>query len=252
MTIALVDADLVAYRCAASCEPSKTRLELEPLSLAIARADELMNRILASTNASNYRAFLTGSSNFRKIIYPEYKANRKRTPLPEHLNDVREFLINDWKAEVSAGYEADDSIGIHAGENTVICSIDKDLRQIPGWHYHFVNDVFSEVQEPEAEYNYWQQVLTGDRSDNIIGIHGIGPAKAQKLLAFGDYLNVCKEAYKNANMTTLDLNMVLLRILRSETEYNHIMETIHENTIKEEQREESPKESSSEDSTEVS
>ena len=70
--IALIDMDLVCFRCAASAEE-------DDLGIAIYRMNELLDQILEKTGATEYRAFLTGEDNFRKQIYPEYKANRTQT-----------------------------------------------------------------------------------------------------------------------------------------------------------------------------
>lgn len=175
MTTALVDMDIVAFRTAAASEA-------EPVDIAILRADKLMRDILEATQASRYLGFLTGSNNFRKEINPDYKANRKDKPLPIHLNDIREYLVTEWKISVTDGYEADDALGFHQTDTTVICSIDKDLLQIPGRHYNFVKQEFIEVTELDGLRHFWKQMLIGDVSDNIKGVDGIGPKKAAKLI----------------------------------------------------------------------
>jgi 5'-3' exonuclease len=77
-------------------------------------------------------------------------------------------------------------------ENTIICGIDKDLLQIPGRHYRWpiyrYGKVIREsehltITEEEGWRNYFTQMLTGDSSDNIIGVEGIGIKKAAKLLS---------------------------------------------------------------------
>jgi len=83
---ALLDQDLVCFRCAASAEH-------DDLGIAIYRLDELVDTILAKTGASSYRAFLTGSTNFRKQVYPEYKANRTQ-PKPVHLEALRNYSLD--------------------------------------------------------------------------------------------------------------------------------------------------------------
>jgi len=106
MTTALIDADIVAYRCSASCQ--KQGITVDPVEVAIMRTDELMQRILFDTAAEHYYPYLTGSNNYRFKYYPEYKANRKDTPKPQWLEQVREHLVLNWNAQVSDGCEADD------------------------------------------------------------------------------------------------------------------------------------------------
>jgi 5'-3' exonuclease len=61
-------------------------------------------------------------------------------------------------------------------------TIDKDLDMIRGWHYNFVKEQLYYVTEKEAIKNFYTQILTGDRVDNIPGLKGIGPVKAKKIL----------------------------------------------------------------------
>jgi DNA polymerase-1 len=80
-------------------------------------------------------------------------------------------------------YEADDLMAMTQGPNSVICSVDKDLLQVPGFHFNFVKNTFSYVEEIEGWRIFDTQVLTGDDSYGIVGLYGIGPAKAKKILA---------------------------------------------------------------------
>jgi 5'-3' exonuclease len=64
-----------------------------------------------------------------------------------------------------------------------VVSIDKDMAQIPGWHVNPTKDDFPRwVSEEEADYFLALQWLTGDSTDGIPGLPGIGPKKAEKLL----------------------------------------------------------------------
>jgi len=227
--IALVDGDIIAYRSAASCEPTKIKSERESLDEAIFRCDQLVYRVLNDTQSSEYRIFLSGTDNFRKNLDPNYKANRASQRRPEWLDPVREFLIREWKAEVCTGYEADDAIGISANENTIICSIDKDLRQIPGDHYNFVKQEFSTISDREAAYNFWSSLLIGDTSDNVRGIDGIGPVGARRTLADVDperMESVVRGIYQDDERFVLVYR--LLRILRSREELHQIENVISE------------------------
>jgi 5'-3' exonuclease len=113
--------------------------------------------------------------------------------------------------------EADDYLGINQNESSIICSIDKDLLQVPGKHYNFVKKEFYEVDEETGFRNFYTQLLTGDTSDNIKGIAGIGPVKAKKALADSfteqEMFSVVRDMYKNDEW--MIMNGRCLHILRS-------------------------------------
>jgi 5'-3' exonuclease len=99
------------------------------------------------------------------------------------------------------------------GGTTVICSIDKDLLQIPGKHYNFVKKVFQEVTSDQGLKFLYMQSLIGDRSDNIIGVAGIGPVKAERALEEllpEEWYDKCRELYSDDER--FHLNMKLLYI----------------------------------------
>lgn len=213
MTTALIDTDIVAFRCAASAET-------EDVEIAILRADKLMRDIVENTQADSYVASLTGADNFRKQINPQYKANRKDKVPPQHLTAVQQFLMSEWKAEPTYGFEADDMLGMLQTPETVVCSIDKDLLQIPGKHYNFVKGEFYEVSELDGLRFFYKQALIGDKADNIFGVDKIGPVKAGKLL---DHLTDEKDMYNTVckmynDPDRLEMNLDCLWIWRNEDE----------------------------------
>ena len=174
----LVDADIVAYRCAAA---SANDTE----AIACWQVSEMMNRILHETNALSYKSFLSGSGNFRYGIYPDYKANRRDLPKPVHLQAVREHLVKAWNSSVTDGIEADDAMGIAQYsllDETCIASIDKDMLMIPGHHYNFVKQEFTHVSPLEGLRNFYKQLIMGDRSDNIPGYDGKMRVKVPQFL----------------------------------------------------------------------
>jgi hypothetical protein len=177
MTIALIDGDIVAYRCAAASAN-------EPVDVATLRASELVQRILHEVKADSYNLYLTGSDNFRFKYNPDYKANRKDLPKPEHLQAVREHLVVEWKASVEEQQEADDAMGIEQmrTQDTVICTIDKDLLMIPGYHYNFVTGVYREQFALDAIRHFYWQLIMGDRTDNIFGFDGKARQSVPKFL----------------------------------------------------------------------
>jgi hypothetical protein len=176
--LALIDGDIVSYRCAASAEK-------EEEWVAIARASECIDNIVLSVGAIEIEVWLSDSreNNFRWQMYPEYKANRTQPP-PIHLAAVKEFLTSKYGAMVATGEEADDALGYRQmeSEESVICSIDKDLLQIPGFHFNFVKMEHQLVDYVSGMRHFYKQLLIGDTTDNIIGIYGIGKVKAGKML----------------------------------------------------------------------
>lgn len=233
--ISLIDGDLISFRCAASAEE-------EPESIALLRTDKLIRDILEATKAESYQCFLTGSNNFRKEINPEYKANRKDKPLPKHLNACREFLVVEWKSKVTDGIEADDALGIQQElynrvnhsmllenqlvgcKQTVICSLDKDLLQIPGMHYQWPiynrEGMFHNVLYLDGLKHFYKQMLIGDVSDNIKGVDGIGKVKASKLVdnceTEEEMMEIVCGLYKDPDR--FQINADCLWIMRNENE----------------------------------
>jgi len=132
--IALIDADIVAYRCAASCDVREGGVIIDSSDeeIALLRTEQLMQEIIHATEADSYRCFLSPSTNFRYEAYPEYKANRKDTVDPTHRKACKKYLMDSWNGEVFPGYEADDALAWSQTNDTIICSIDKDLKQVPG------------------------------------------------------------------------------------------------------------------------
>jgi hypothetical protein len=129
---------------------------------------------------------LSGSTNFRDDIatIKPYKGNRPDRK-PKCFQDLTDWMIENG-AVVTDGIEADDLMAIRANEipdeRGIICTIDKDLLQVPGWHYNFQKDVLQYVDEEQAHFNLCVQILAGDSTDNIQGIPGIGVKKAEKML----------------------------------------------------------------------
>lgn len=176
--LALIDGDLITYPCAASAEN-------DPLDIAISRANELLHRIIFETAAKEYQVFLGGSGNFRYDIYPLYKANRLDKPRPVHLDAVREFLCNEWKAELVNGIETDDKLGIEHnrhGLSSVLCSFDKDMLQLPGYHYNWKRQAELLVSPYDGLRSFYAQVLAGDGADNIPSFDGKVRSKVPKFI----------------------------------------------------------------------
>ena len=183
----LIDGDIIAYRAAFATQ------DLYPQD-ARDKVVELVEYILEQTidlpfpSKSDYIVYLTGKTNFRFDIaksYP-YKGNRASTEKPIHLGTARDHMVEVYDAIISDNEEADDLIAKEAAAqnyNCVVASIDKDMLQLPCWHFNFGRGNWSKVNEFEGTLFFYTQILTGDAADNIKGLQGIGPKKAEKLLS---------------------------------------------------------------------
>ena len=188
----------------------------------------MLQNILEATNPfatkDDYTLFLTGKGNYRHELTDTYKDNRVDKEKPILLNLARQYMIDTYDARVSEGQEADDDIAIEATRlypDCVIVSIDKDFRQIPGTIYNPQKGMWEKITEWDALLNFYEQVLVGDRVDNIIGVHKVGPVKAKKLLGPCknelDMFKVCVDAYEG-DIERVILNARLLWLRREENQ----------------------------------
>jgi len=189
----LIDSDILLYQTAFACE-RECRWDDDTITLHT-DANELLSALdraidaLVGTLGGTPVLCMTSPNNFRKALYPDYKANRTaRKPLGFRL--AREHLQQSYKTYERDGLEADDCLGIlgtlPATKNPIIVSGDKDLDQIPGRHANMAGDVY-EVSPEQGQAFFWTQCLTGDSTDNYPGCPGIGPKTAQKILEGSEY-----------------------------------------------------------------
>lgn len=210
--IALIDADILLYRCGFAADsqmrgrlmeetqaanPEWTEEQVKESALMQLDFNDYLHFALGNTRTTietiiegkeSYRTFLTGQGNFREGIATllPYKGNRDPTHKPKYYAEIKKYLIERWNAEVIEGMEADDALGIAQwaarDKSTVICSIDKDLNMIPGWHYNIRTKEQYFVSLDEANKMFFWQMLVGDGTDNIPGIKGMGKVRSSKLL----------------------------------------------------------------------
>ena len=209
----LIDGDIIGYRIGFSTEEESEKI-------VISRVATFVETMLwEDLDAETYQGYLTGSGNFRNEIATTapYKGNRT-APKPKHLQLIRDYLVSAWDFQVSEGQEADDSIAIAHVENnykSIIASIDKDFLQLRGNHWNFVKKEMTFVSEEEAIKNFYRQVLTGDRVDNIIGLKGIGTVKADKILSErespAEMYTACVQAYGSTERVIENCRLLWLR-----------------------------------------
>ena len=216
----LIDGDIICYRCAFAAEHTVYSLEygnevkrfkykrdlnkyvkdnnveefsiekervVEPVEHAIANVNSTLTRIRNNLGIDDIVLFLSDSNTFRDDIQygHKYKGNRDNQKRPHWYKEVKDYLIKAYGAVRCEGVEADDALADEQdveGLSTVIVSLDKDLLQIPGLHYNWVKNEKLNISYETARKIFWCQVLTGDTTDNIPGLKGVGPKTAAKLL----------------------------------------------------------------------
>lgn len=190
----LIDADILVYRLGYSLDKEPDLSDRAVKNSVITAVDIMLMDAAELTGHDEAEFYVTGKTNYRNDVATTavYKGNRPKEK-PIHYQLIRDFIIENYEAVVSDNEEADDCIAIRATEldDSVICSIDKDFDQVPGWHYNWVKhknpkaskkDYYYEISPEEGLLYFYRQILTGDRVDNIIGIHGIGAVKSKKIL----------------------------------------------------------------------
>lgn len=249
---ALIDGDLLVHEIAVLGQyiDEEGVLQVLPFSyleeIFVTRVEEILE---ASNCNSKPEIWLTGKNNFRYAVAKTvpYKGNRKGKDKPVHYENVKWFAISRYKAKTVQGMEADDVLAIrqtasmlwsvdgdphYDDSTTVICTRDKDIPQVAGWHYgwevgkqperalHWVKPLGAlkatykervsqktgKVSTPFDKLTgtgyiwFCAQALIGDSTDDIPGCKGVGKGKAYDLLKSckdeASCLEVLKTTYK--------------------------------------------------------
>lgn len=184
--IALIDGDSIAYILG---HVHRDHQFVDQMHSSI---DSFLDNIFRQTGANMYYGALASEQPcFRYDLYKvkPYKGNRPE--LSEYMAFwkpiVMGYLKNRWNFDYADGLEADDLINtaacsINAECEVVICSVDKDLKQIAGLHFNYRTNEFSKVDGKQAAYNFFTLMLMGDDTDNVAGIPGYGEKKTMEKL----------------------------------------------------------------------
>ena len=161
---ALVDGDIICYKCAFACQKSIKLIEKDGSLVdsvfyysqfhGYHLIDAYMKRIKKDLSTNDLVVILSvddKSLNYRthvKGAEKEYKGNRK--PRPFYYKHMRSYMINNYDATIHPQDEADDALGmlcyedfnskydsdVHEDLKYIQCTIDKDSKQIPGYLYN--------------------------------------------------------------------------------------------------------------------
>ena len=178
--ILIVDADWILY----NASYVKDTEELKTLEQCHETIDFYIDNLFQETNTEKYILCFTSGGNFRKVIYPEYKANRIGKELPMFINEMRDYIYSKYNCAYGGGWEADDLCAsyIKLYPEAILSHVDHDLDQIPGNHYNSKKKEFYEISTEDGLKQLYLSVITGDSGDNIKGIPGKGIKAAEKLL----------------------------------------------------------------------
>ncbi len=201
----LVDADVLRYEVGFAAEAGWQQAGFPPFDYAAELLDMRIANICAITQATLPPIlYLTGKENFRYAIAKRTPYKERIGNKPWHYKNLTAYMYGKYDVRIQEGLEADDLMSIEQtrrpGE-TIICTRDKDLRSVPGWHYGWelgnqpsfgpceVED-FGSIRlsndrksiKGEGLVFFYSQCLTGDRVDSIPGLGGCGPVKAFEVL----------------------------------------------------------------------
>lgn len=165
-------------------KPIWSRKEIQPVEHAIQATKTVLEALVNRFEPSDVDVFLSDSPTFRDrlAVTKPYKGGRKERPT--HYNDVKDYLLSQG-AIIRKDIEADDCMSIEAfkdPENTIVVSIDKDLLQVPGNHFNWVESTYVTQSRKNADFCLASQLLTGDSTDNIPGLPGVGPVAAKAII----------------------------------------------------------------------
>lgn len=213
----LVDGNNIASRAAHASWAASTMSSTDGTpTAALMFFINSMTKVIGQVQPTHIAVAWDGKSEYRHGLLPTYKANRKQMPEGQQREQISTFALMGGFLNAAGihqrlhpRYEADDLLAswwwlIQEAEEIAIFTGDKDLYQLLGrspW------GVETTARKPVGGgvYERWDRIdfqnkhgfypsqwpiigaLTGDTSDNIDGIRGVGPKKALKLMRDHDW-----------------------------------------------------------------
>ena len=184
----LIDGDMIAFSHCAAEEYGK-----EPEDVSFAKIqmsmDSKMEFLSKRLGATEVITLISGDTNMRHVIDPDYKANRDGVWRPDNLKNAKAHLMVAWNGMRMDGLEADDLMAmfarhdyevvmgklnrikalIHKGpctyDEVIIASLDKDLRQ--------VGRLIPNGDGPKITHYQWERESKGIGEKSIV-VEGFG------------------------------------------------------------------------------
>lgn len=164
--------------------------ETKSLQDSFNEVDEILYNILFHCQSNKFIIAFSKSLDgltYRHSIDAEYKANRKDRVLPEGYGEVKNYIIDKYKAIYRAGYEADDILvtlknTLKSNYEPIICSHDGDLLNLEGKNFNIKKFEFVEFNQTQALHKFCKDLCIGQPGDNIKGIKGFGKESWEKLI----------------------------------------------------------------------
>lgn len=212
--------------------------------------EEDFKRTVASL-AKSYKARRTivcfdfGKSYYRMSLLEDYKGTRKKAETEEEIEHAEKFfaVLNRLPEELDEevlkfrGIEADDTIAYITQnlasryDHTWVVSSDKDIIQLVDDNVSIFNifsrkEITKQYLQDELELTpsefMLSRIIEGDKGDNIVGIEGIGPKRAQALAREYKTLDKLLTALpiKSKSQYITNLNAGRERLIRNETLIN--------------------------------
>ena len=217
----LIDADFIVYK---ACAAAETEVNFgDDVILVTSHFSDAYNATQRELTKLKNKfgtfttliLFFSDSKNFRKKIQADYKGHRNRKK-PCGYKRVINKLKEAYEVIIMPTLEADDSMGIYSTKNpgNIICSPDKDMRQIPGKLYNMAESTL--ISEEDGAKWHLIQSMAGDQTDGYGGVPGIGIKRAETLFNEHGYTwKTVVQAFEDKGLTEEEalVNARLARIL---------------------------------------
>lgn len=218
--IGIIDGDILIYR---ACHKAlKENLDVTSVF------DDLYEDLIDQMACTKYSLHISGTGNFRKKLkqgFTKYKGKRKSKPANYFF--LRDYILKNYDVITAATYEADDTASIEATKYLknnqwfMLGTVDKDWIMIGGMMYNMQYQSLKVYTLAQGAEFFHKQLITGDSVDNIPGIEGMGPKKAEKLLKgknlkeqFEAVIKAYKKHYPKDYVERLNAMGVLLYLVK--------------------------------------